>query len=1155
VFDRVRERVRRYFDDGDAQAVLDPAALDDAAALLDASGAGAPGRRCGPAPGDPVVDHVVGLLHLCRHSARGVPGTSRDLRRAAVLLVPLGDHVPPEVLAQLRWAGTTAGEWHDQGLDLFEAGDSGEAVELLEDAAAASEPGSPERLEFLRNLYVVLRATDRDVVELTDLGNLVVEAANGRLADDLPFAAVFGADLHRRFARTREPAVLDQAIGTLRHAAELLPDGDSNKVAATASLCAALVERYQVTGDVAPLEEAADVGRRGLRGLPEIDRNFPGLLDTVGGAVQKLAERAGDDSSAVEAVALRRRSLDLLAPGHPQRAAVLNNLAATLVDGPAEETLREAVELLDEALRASSTSELRAAALRNRSEALRRLYEVTGEESALRQAIESAELAHALDASAVALSLALRREFDRTGAAEHLQRAIGLLREATQAEPPGVSQARALHLLGAALLDRHADTADTVALDEAVEVIRRAVEQLPEDHPDRANHLNSLGTALLRRFDRTGIRPVLTDAVDALRAAVDATPVSDPQRAGKLRNLGNALSRIAYSDEVVGLLREAATLAQPGSFEESSFWNDLGIALRERFDRDGDPALLVEAIDLLRAAADAAPRTSAARPRRLSNLGAALLRHSGRDAEAAAMLEEAALSPLSPVRERVEDAREGGRIWAAAGDWTRALAGFELAVGLLPRTASHGVGRRDQEHGLGQFNGLAADAAACALNAGDTVKAVRLLEQGRGILIAQQLDPRSDLTALRSRHPELADAVEGLRTELESVPVSATGDWLVDAGREADRRHAVTREWDELIARIRALPGFADFLAVPTFDALRAEAAAGPIVMLNVSRYRGDALILTPSGIEVVALPGITPEVVAERAAAFHDALWVAQVPGPDEKRAQQALSETLGWLWDALAAPVLDGLGAVERVWWSPTGLLAHLPLHAAGRHDRPGFSVLDRVISSYTPTVRALRHARGRVAAPAEGGLLAVAMPETPGATPLPRAQREIQQLDAALRLTGPEATAQRVRTEMTRHAQIHFACHGISDQNEPSESRLLLHDHEADPLTLQDIARLDLTGARLAYLSACQTSRVAAHLSDEAVHITSAFQLAGYPQVIGTLWPVNDRVAAKIAQKFYSGLTHGAAAALHAAVRNCRETYPDTPSLWSAHIHAGA
>jgi CHAT domain-containing protein len=251
----------------------------------------------------------------------------------------------------------------------------------------------------------------------------------------------------------------------------------------------------------------------------------------------------------------------------------------------------------------------------------------------------------------------------------------------------------------------------------------------------------------------------------------------------------------------------------------------------------------------------------------------------------------------------------------------------------------------------------------------------------------------------------------------------------------------------------------------------------------------------------------------------------------------------------------VLDGLGAVERVWWSPTGLLAHLPLHAAGHHDRPGFSVLDRVISSYTPTVRALRHARGRVAAPAEGGLLAVAMSETPGATPLPRAQREIQQLDAALRLTGPEATAQRVRTEMTRHAQVHFACHGISDQNEPSEGRLLLHDHEADPLTVQDIARLDLTGARLAYLSACRTSYVAAHLSDEAVHITSAFQLAGYPQVIGTLWPVNDRVAAKIAQKVYSGLTHGAAAALHAAVRNCRETYPDTPSLWSAHIHAGA
>ncbi|WP_345034643.1 CHAT domain-containing protein [Streptomyces sannanensis] len=74
--------------------------------------------------------------------------------------------------------------------------------------------------------------------------------------------------------------------------------------------------------------------------------------------------------------------------------------------------------------------------------------------------------------------------------------------------------------------------------------------------------------------------------------------------------------------------------------------------------------------------------------------------------------------------------------------------------------------------------------------------------------------------------------------------------------------------------------------------------------------------------------------------------------------------------------------------VWWAPDGLLGQLPLHAAGHYDDPAGSpgrrtVLDRVVPSYTPTVRALRHARQRASAPparTPAGLI-VAMPTTPG------------------------------------------------------------------------------------------------------------------------------------------------------------------------------
>lgn len=80
---------------------------------------------------------------------------------------------------------------------------------------------------------------------------------------------------------------------------------------------------------------------------------------------------------------------------------------------------------------------------------------------------------------------------------------------------------------------------------------------------------------------------------------------------------------------------------------------------------------------------------------------------------------------------------------------------------------------------------------------------------------------------------------------------------------------------------------------------------------------------------------------------------------------------------------------------------------------------------------------------------------------------------------------------------------------------------------------------------------------------MHLSASFQLAGYPHVIGTLWPVSDKVATRLAQEFYTALAddvaHGRpidpAAALHGPVRALRRRLARAPHLWAAHIHAGA
>ncbi|MEO3855381.1 CHAT domain-containing protein [Acrocarpospora sp. B8E8] len=272
-------------------------------------------------------------------------------------------------------------------------------------------------------------------------------------------------------------------------------------------------------------------------------------------------------------------------------------------------------------------------------------------------------------------------------------------------------------------------------------------------------------------------------------------------------------------------------------------------------------------------------------------------------------------------------------------------------------------------------------------------------------------------------------------------------------------------------------------------------------------------------------------------------------------------------------------------------------LPIHTSGHHaDSPDSlhrAVMDRVVSSYTPTITTLRHTRqhsdrGQPPAGDERALI-VAMPVMPGVGYLPQARAEATlvaaHLPGAIQLirrpgdttvsaaTGPRAadgTAQAAPTKASVLAHLagcataHFACHGASDPTDPSRSRLLLQDHRHNPLTVASLTALNLEHARLAYLSACSTAlNQQFQLLDEAIHLAAAFQMAGFPHVVATLWTISDECAPALADAFYTNLADGAAAldtgraayALHHAVQDLRRRLPLSPSLWAAYLHAGA
>ncbi len=553
----------------------------------------------------------------------------------------------------------------------------------------------------------------------------------------------------------------------------------------------------------------------------------------------------------------------------------------------------------------------------------------------------------------------------------------------------------------------------------------------------------------------------------------------------------------------------------------------LSHALFTVFERTEDPASLDEAIAAGRQAVLAAPRGRAERAVYQVSLAAALRqRHEsttnpGDLAEAVELFTGVVATVTATPSTRINAAILGSRL-IAESDLEGAARLHDTAVRLLPQVVPRQLSQADQQHQLSDYSFLTSDAAALTLRLGQpdsAAKALGLLELGRGVLYGQALDTRGDVAELHRRFPDLAARFLQLRYELD--PPDHTVDWAAAAQlnaiaspRRGPDRHRAATELTALLDEIRGRDGFTTFLLPPEPESLTSHAAQGPIVAFNASHYGSDAIVVTTESVSRVPLPALTIDELTTRIDAFDYCLEVMTSPeatGQQRADAEDEISDILEWLWDSAAEPVLRQLGyagtarttavtavgAEPRVWWIPGGLLGMLPIHAAGYHrEASGRTVLDRVVSSYTPTVRALVYARGRASTEPPRRSLIVAMPTTPGpVSQLPNASREAQSLmtrlpEPVLLMKGSAAslgvpTRDTVLTQLVGSAVAHFICHARCDPADPFASELVLHDYADDPLTVTSLARIRLDYAQLAYLSACETFRnTKIELLDEAI-----------------------------------------------------------------------
>ena len=110
--------------------------------------------------------------------------------------------------------------------------------------------------------------------------------------------------------------------------------------------------------------------------------------------------------------------------------------------------------------------------------------------------------------------------------------------------------------------------------------------------------------------------------------------------------------------------------------------------------------------------------------------------------------------------------------------------------------------------------------------------------------------------------------------------------------------------------------------------------------------------------------------------------------------------------------------------------------------------------------------------------------------------------------------------------RYRVIHFATHGIVDNDHPELSGIILSafNEKGEPqdgfLRLHDIYNLTLP-VDLVVLSACSTAVGKEVVGEGLIGLVRGFMYAGSRRVLASLWKVDDEATGELMTRFYRGM----------------------------------
>ncbi|CAE7173235.1 unnamed protein product [Rhizoctonia solani] len=749
-----------------------------------------------------------------------------------------------------------------------------------------------------------------------------------------------------QFAREKKLEYADQATACFDRAISLVPNDYSLLPLWYNNQGCAYKERFSLSKNLSDISNAIDWYTRSVERTPNDDKSLPERLNHLGNSYLQRFDRSGELNDINQAISYLHRTVSVSNEDNLNKPLWLANLGKLY----------------------------------------RVRYSSLGGRTDIDQAVDHGT--HALELAPEGysqlpfilncLARTYQSLFSQTGVYEHIDKAIKYQHRAvamtTQAAVLSIDAVTKQYAdLGLLYSTRYLRLGDSDDFGHASQYLSDSISSVPQDHPDLPWRLSCLGECYAARFYKTQTPSDMGEAVQYYTRSLALDPKSPFK---------------SDFDKAIDYLTRAIDATPSNGSELPLLWNCLTISYENSFCSTGDPEEIDKAIEYMNRALKITDSSDFYRPLRLKNLGLCYWTQFCRVpnkpdslTNALSYLQEATLSTSGSPQTKFSAAIQWGRISAQHSHVSNPIPAYQVALGLITEVAWLGNTVEKRYSGLYEVRELAMEAAAVAIDVGKYALALEWLEQARSVVWNQDLQLRSPVDQLTSKYPALAQEFTTISAELLRVGNGAqdvhTADSYISAKEETAQRHRrLAEEYASLLSRIRELHGFENFMRPKKLSDFHAVSWRGPVVVVNCHKNQCDALILIPHHTEVIhlALPMLSDQKARQMRSDIEAALFKSGIRERSFRRFDPMtrttgrtdyFETTLAALWTGLARPVLDLLGytsntspgQLPHITWCLTGPLSFLPLHAAGYYDRPGAKLSDFAVSSYAPTIGALR------------------------------------------------------------------------------------------------------------------------------------------------------------------------------------------------------